>query len=166
MIKRTFDDYVKTLYPVLCKYYVAKYGERAQDALHDALLGIYENKAYARVVAKGSYIKPFLKRAIMFGLGNQGSKYKNNEGRTVALDEEQEIHDKSELQTDVRIAIGKLSLEHQNLVKAIFYDGETLREVALKTGQTVYHVFSEFEIAKACLRESLKDYAPVAYRIK
>lgn len=167
MLKGIFDEEVTALYPQLVKYYVVRFGDRAEDALHDALLGVYANKAYKRV-PKGNKVKPFLKRAIMYGLGLQGKKYSRHEGRTVALadEQEQEILEKTELQTDVRVAVGKLSLEQQLIVKAIFWDGDTLREVAARTGQTVYRVFTEFEIAKACLRESLKDYAPRVYRVK
>lgn len=167
MLKGTFDEHVIALYPQLMKYYVVRFGDRAEDALHDALLGVYANKAYKRV-PKGNKVKPFLKRVIMYGLGHQGRSYARNEGKTVPLADEveQELHDKTELETDVRVAVGKLSLEQQLIVKAIFWDGGTLREIAARTGQTVYRVFTEFEIAKACLRESLKDYAPRVYRVK
>lgn len=166
MFKATFDRAIEEMYLELQKGFVARYGERAHDALHTALLSLYDNKAYRRVNLKGGKLKTFIKRAIMLTLGHQGRDYANFEGRTVELDEEQGIVPLAELITDVRVAIGKLSLEHQALVKAIFYDGATLREIASSSSQTYYHVFSEFEIAKACLRESLKDYAPRAYRIK
>lgn len=168
MLKGTFNEQLIALYPQLMKHYVARFGDRAEDALHDAILTMYDNRAYKRVAAKGNKLKPFLKRVIMYGLGHQGRSYARNEGRTVPLadEQEQEILEKTELQTDVRVAVGKLSLEQQLIIKAIFWDGDTLREVAARTGQTVYRVFTEFEIAKACLRESLKDYAPRVYRVK
>jgi DNA-directed RNA polymerase specialized sigma24 family protein len=59
---------------------------------------------------------------------------------------------------DVQAAIGTLSAYHQHIVYAHYYEGKVIREIARDIGETFYRVFTELEIAKACLRTELAAY--------
>lgn len=172
MVKGKFDEHIETLYPGLAKSVLTRHGEEGLDALHDALLSIYENKAHRSIKAKDKKgkkvnVQSFLKRAIYLTLLNRSGVYNSYYGRAAQMTEQEEsIDEQTELKADVRLAVGKLSLEQQLLVKAVYWDGDTLREIATRTKRSFYSVFTELEIAKACLRETLKAYAPRVYRVK
>lgn len=162
MQRRTFDAYVQA-HDEDFRAFAEFLGDLGEDGYHEAYVGIVERKVHAKKFASVSSLVRHVTKLRFIDLKRIEAK----RGVTMPLEEvEEAIEYQTELIADVRLAIGKLSLEHQNLIKAVFYDGETLREVAKRTDQSYYRVFTEFEIAKSCLRESLADYAPKVYRIK
>lgn len=175
MKKAQFDEHVATLYDELKLIVQTRYQEHGDDALHDAFLSIYQSKAYTRLhggLSKGK-ITAWLVQAVIFCIRSRlrdESKYY----RRYSLLSEIEAHSLYEtvngveigevdeypvdLIRDVKVAIGTLSAEHQSLIHAVYYEGGTLREIAKRIGETVYRVFTETEIAKACLRTQLECY--------
>lgn len=187
MKKVTFDRHVANLYEELKLIVETRYQERGQDALHDALLSIYRCKAYGKLHQKLSEkkITGWLVQAVIFCIRSRlrdESKYRRRyallshiesnimyasvkEGYGAGFDGPSGLADWSadeaypiDVVYDVQTAIGTLSAYHQSLVHAHFYDGETLREIASRIGETFYRVFTEMEIAKACLRTQLEAY--------
>lgn len=172
MKKVTFDRHVANLYEELKLIVETRYQERGQDALHDALLSIYRCKAYGKLHQKLSEkkITGWMVQAVIFCIrGRLRDESKHRKRYTLLssivieelghhevdfADEEYPI----DIVHDVQTAIGTLSAYHQNLVYAHYYDGETLREIAKRTGETFYRVFTEMEVAKAYLRTQLESY--------
>lgn len=187
MKKVTFDRHVANLYEELKLIVETRYQERGQDALHDALLSIYRCKAYTRLHKKLSVkkITGWMVQAVILcirGRLRDESRFSRRYSLISTL-EQQKLQRMSraglslfehgspegdvwegsvdypiELVRDVQKAVGTLSAYHQNLVYAHYYDGETLREIAARIGETFYRVFTEMEIARACLRTQLESY--------
>ena len=171
MRKATFDRHVTLCYGKLAK--VAESRHEGLETLHDALYELYAYKSYRKVHQKTGTQKMYgwMVQAIKLvtrnrhrvkGLQTKRESYMEDVMSLVAIrDAEQPYDPKAELIADVRTAIGKLSAYHQSLVIAVFYEGATLREIAARLGETYYRIFTEFEIAKAQLRELLKDYRSI-----
>jgi len=172
--KLAFDRHIANLYEDLKLIAESRYGDNGQDALHDALLSIYRAKAYSRLhkMLRPEKITGWLVQATVFAVKSRcrdESVYRQRYSLltdyemeaiqsdvrgTTELVEEYPI----ELVHDVQEAIGTLSAYHQNLVFAHYYEGKVIREIARDTEETVYRIFTELEIAKACLRTELEDY--------
>jgi DNA-directed RNA polymerase specialized sigma24 family protein len=185
MTKQTFDRHVIALYDQLRGIIEKRYGEAGIDALHNAFISLYQCKAYTRLDSSlpASKVLAWLIEACKLSVRGhrrtealQRARYKllselefmvlsrtameSCYGSSVAMPWE-EVDDRPlELIKDVQKAIGALSEYHQGLVIAHFFEGRTLREIAERTDETFYRVFTEVEIAKACLRESLIEYMP------
>ncbi len=164
MDRRVFDRYVTAEFPEVRKYAEKKSADDGNDILHDGFVSLYGNKTYVKVKSNGNSedVRKLIVTAFNFAFQHSfeaGGRYKN---QSVNLEEAENVEEEYniELIADVRNAIGKLSLEHQNLIKAHFYDGSSLREIASNTGETTYRIFTELEIAKAYLRTFLADYRP------
>ena len=174
MKKLAFDRHIANLYEDLKLIAESRYGDNGQDALHDALLSIYRSKAYSRLHAalRPEKITGWLVQATVFAVKSRcrdESVYRQR--YSLLTDYEMEaiqadVRGGSEfveeypidLVHDVQVAIGTLSEQHQQLIHAHYYEGKVIREIAKDVGETVYRVFTELEIAKACLRTELEVY--------
>ncbi len=167
MNKQTFDKHVEEYYPALLKRARRKYGDDGDDVLQDALLAVYRSKYYEHLPthAKSGRVYGLLCAAADFALR---TCYRKVQAERVLIDPLQWHEDGEEstiavdpiveLQADVRAALGRLSALQYNLVFACILEERTLREVAATSGFTLYFVFTELEIAKACLRTDLDAY--------
>lgn len=187
MKKITFDQHVANLYEELKLIVETRYRERGQDALHDALEAIYRRKAYKglKEALDLKSMTGWMVQSVIFAMRSKyrdESKYRKRYTLICELEErksqglrkagrveythggheaeawEGTVEYPSDIIRDVQLAIGTLSAYHQNLVHAYFYEEHTVREIAKKTGETFYRVFTELEIAKACLRSQLEIY--------
>lgn len=178
MKKITFDQHVSRLYEELRLIVETRYQERGQDALHDALEAIYRRKAYKGLREKttSKKVTGWMVQSVIFAIRSKyrdESKYRKRYTQLSALEfysernQEQGVTEQERLADteypvdivrDVKLAVGTLSAYHQNLVYAYFYEEHTVREIAKKTDETFYRVFTELEIAKACLRTQLEVY--------
>lgn len=166
MKKHTFDAHIEGHYGALLRRSKRKHGEAGEDILHDALLALYRAEYYKKLPEKTSSGRIYggLCKAADYALI---MLFRKIHGERVLIDplqwhEEEEgtmvIEPIVELQTDVRLALGRLSALQYNLVHACLIEGSTLREVAVRTGHSLYFIFTELEIAKACLRTDLDAY--------
>lgn len=185
MTKQSFDRHVIALYDKLRGIIEKRYGEAGIDSLHNAFISLYQCKAYTRLDAKlpQSKVLAWLIEACKLSVRGHRrtealhrSRYKllselefmvlsrtameSVYGSSVAMPWEEVDERPLELIKDVQKAIGALSAYHQGLIIAHYFEGGTLREISARTGETYYRIFTEVEIAKACLRESLIDYMP------
>lgn len=174
MKKITFDQHVSNLYDELRLIVETRYQERGQDTLHDALEAIYSRKAYKGLREKTEVKKVtgWLVQSVIFAIRSKyrdESKYKKRytllsdleyyqAQRGLTTQEGEQENYPVDIVRDVKIAIGTLSAYHQNLVYAYFYEEHTVREIAERTGETFYRIFTELEIAKAYLRTQLEIY--------
>lgn len=160
MKKTTFDKWLVEHFDG-CVKRSRRYGERADDVLQEAFVEMYEREYYKTLpedLSKGRVfgaLGKFTDRVHLDVLRRERTRgevsyeeegIEGSENPTVAL------------QRDVRKALGTLSAYHYALVVANLIEEVPLRELALRTGETFYRVFTELEIAKACLKTELDAY--------
>lgn len=180
MNKATFDRHLEAVYDDLALIVESRYQERGDDALHDALLSIYRCKAYKKLPATLSVSRftGWMVQAVIFAIRSRWRDETTHKKRYKLLSEFEQVsitHEVRgldipdqeypvELVRDVQKAIGTLSAYHHELVLAHFFEELTLREIAERTEETFYRVFTETEIAKSCLRWELREYRPFSYK--
>jgi len=180
MNKATFDRHLEAVYDDLALIVESRYQERGDDALHDALLSIYRCKAYKKLPASLSVPRftGWMVQAVIFAIRSRWRDETIHKQRYKLLSEFEQVSITHEVRgldlpaqeypvdlvRDVQKAMGTLSAYHHNLVLAHFFEELTLREIAERTSETFYRVFTETEIAKSCLRWELKEYRPFSYK--
>lgn len=167
MNKTQFDAVVTREYESWRQACYQQYGESTDDRLHDGLCLIYDKQGYTGMPAKG-HLHKVVRKWVYYAASNKVRQWTKDKERNVDvtehLDELVDEDPKTELITDVKTAVGRQSYERQQMLRALFYEGLTYRELAERMNCSVYHVISEVNIVSEILRGELYDYAPRWYR--
>lgn len=167
MKRLTLDKHIERHYQALRKRAAWKYADRGEDALQDAVLALYESQHYKTLPESLSSARIFgvLCKCVNFAFLDIVRKDNGRQDLIKPLGPNEEYPEEGvavdplyDLKNDVQKALGTLSAYHYSLVVANLIEEVPLREIALRTGETFYRVFTELEIAKAYLRTELADY--------